>query len=60
MIVQKEDKNSILVADSTKFGKIGPVKYANISDFDRLIVDDGLSADDLREYKSNGVTIHRV
>lgn len=50
-------QNSILVTDHTKFGKTGPFKYADISDFDAIIVDDAI---DLKEYETDGVIIHRV
>ena len=58
--MMRYSENSILVSDNSKFGKVGSVKYANISDFDRVIVDNGISDDDLKPYKSNGLTIHRI
>ncbi len=58
--MMKYAENSILVSDSSKFGKVGSVKYANINDFDGLIVDDGISDEDLKEYRTNGLTIYRV
>lgn len=58
--MMRYSEKSVLVADHSKFGKVSSIKYADISDFDTLIVDSGISEDELNSYKSNGLTIHRV
>lgn len=49
-----------LVTDHTKFGKVGSIKYADITEFDGLFVDEGISPEYLNEYSSKGITIYKT
>ena len=50
----------ILLVDSTKFEDIKPAHYAEISDFDIVITDDGISEDYFNLIGSLGLELHVV
>ncbi|MGW9431088.1 DeoR family transcriptional regulator, partial [Streptomyces decoyicus] len=47
----------VLVADHTKFAKGGLYALAPLTDFDLLIVDDGLAAEQVREFRAAGTEV---
>lgn len=53
-------EQSILVADSTKFGKAGFVRVLPLSRMDELIVDDEIADEDAETVRAEGVSIERV
>ena len=58
-MVERADK-SVLVADSSKVGKTGFVSVLPITLVDILIVDDGIRAEDIREFRQLGVEVIAV
>jgi len=50
----------ILVADSSKFGKVNSCYFANLSDFSELITDDGLPDSALRSIQDSGTKVQAV
>lgn len=50
----------ILLADSTKFGKVRPSYFAQLSDFDIIITDSGISQDWIDFIKSLDITLYVV
>ena len=55
-LIKRADKK-ILIADSTKFGKINIASIGNISIFDKVIVDSNLSEEMIEKIKTCGVDI---
>ena len=53
----KSSRKKILLADSSKFGEIGALHFADITDFDEIITDNGISADYIELIKSMGITL---
>lgn len=50
----------ILIADSSKFGKVDSCHFADLSDFDRLITDNGLPESALHSIRARGVQVDVV
>lgn len=50
----------VLLADSTKFGRMGLAKVADLTDFDEVITDQGLSAETRKQYGTAGVRLTAV
>lgn len=50
-------KETILLADSSKFNKAAFTKIADVDVLDRIITDDGLSEGDLKMLKETGITV---
>ena len=50
----------VLLADSTKFATIRPAYFADISDFDIIITDSGITPDWVEFVESKGITLHVV
>ena len=50
----------ILLADSSKFGKVNNVHFADLEDFDTIITDNLLSKKTAREIRSRGITLFIV
>jgi len=53
-------EQAIVVADSTKFGKVAPVVVAPLSAADTLITDSGLSDTDVQRLREAGLEVIRV
>ncbi len=53
-------ETTILVADHTKVGKVGPIKYAEINDFDYFITDKGISDMDYKSLRATGLQVIKV
>jgi len=51
---------SILVADHTKIGRSGSIRYAEVEDFDLLITDDGIPAENLPFLERLQIEVRRV
>ena len=56
----KSSLSKILLVDSTKFGKVGSAWYAQLTDFDTLITDDGIPPDYRRFIGDLGITLYIV
>jgi DeoR family deoxyribose operon repressor len=50
----------ILLADSHKFGRVSPAWFANLSDFDAIITDAGISLEYVEIVRELGITLHVV
>lgn len=50
-------QRSILLADSSKFGVVRSDYFANLSDFDEVITDGGVSSEDVEYMKSIGIVV---
>lgn len=50
----------ILVADSSKFGRVRAAHFAELSDFDMVITDSGLPDEVLEGLRAMGIACHRV
>jgi DeoR family transcriptional regulator, deoxyribose operon repressor len=50
----------ILLVDSSKMGKVRPVYFAELKEFDSVITDDGISADFAEIIRAQGITLHIV
>lgn len=50
-------KNRILVMDSSKFGKSASVNYANVSEFNTVVTDDGITEDYKAMLEKAGVKV---
>ncbi len=55
--VMKSSARRILLADSGKFGEVGSVWFADLSDFDLIITDGGLAPSDRTALESSGVPV---
>jgi len=53
-------EHRILIADSSKFGKVNTVHFADLGDFDTIITDNLLSKKTAREIRSRGITLFMV
>jgi DeoR family transcriptional regulator, fructose operon transcriptional repressor len=53
-------EKKILVSDHSKIGRMGSIKYANISDFDMLITDSGATNEEWDRLQNSGLTIRSV
>jgi DeoR/GlpR family transcriptional regulator of sugar metabolism len=51
---------ALVVADSTKIGRKGPIKYAEISAFEILITDNGISDNGRAELEAAGLRVRSV
>jgi DeoR family deoxyribose operon repressor len=58
--VMESAARRILVADSSKIGIIKPEYFADLSEFDTLVTDDGIDTATARSLRSAGVTIIRA
>jgi DeoR/GlpR family transcriptional regulator of sugar metabolism len=47
----------VLLADSSKFGITAPIKLANLSEFDQVIIDSGLAAAEADALRQQGVKL---
>lgn len=52
--------SKILTVDSTKFGKVKPSYFADLTDFDAIITDSGISQDWIEHIQNLGITLHIV
>jgi DeoR family deoxyribose operon repressor len=50
----------ILLADSRKFGTVKPAWFAELSDFDAIITDSGISLDFVEIVRERGIALHVV
>ncbi len=50
----------ILLADSRKFGSVKPAWFAELSDFDAIITDQGISLDFVEIVRERGIALHVV
>jgi DeoR family transcriptional regulator, deoxyribose operon repressor len=50
----------ILLADSNKFGRVSPAWFAELSDFDAIITDAGISLDYVEILRERGIALHVV
>jgi DeoR family deoxyribose operon repressor len=50
----------VLLADSSKFGKIHPAHFAELADFGVIVTDSGISPDTAERVRSLGITLHVV
>ena len=50
-------RKKILLADSSKFGEIGAIHFADMADFDEIITDSGISADYREIINSLGIKL---
>ena len=53
-------KQRILLADSSKFGKVENAHFADLEDFDTIITDNLLPVDTAREITRRGITLYTV
>lgn len=53
-------RRRVLLADHSKIGHISMLKYADLSDVDLLITDDGADDRDLKKISDAGLPVHRV
>ena len=50
----------ILLADSSKFGKVNNIHFADLEDFDTIITDNQLPEDIVTEIRNRGITLYIV
>lgn len=50
----------ILLVDSSKFGKVKNIHFADLEDFDTIITDKDLTEDISQEIRSRGITLFTV
>ena len=53
-------KTRVLVADSSKFGKVGTSYFSGVNDFDILITDTGIPDAYMDLFRNKGVEVHTV
>lgn len=53
-------QQKILLADSTKFGRVQQAHFADLSDFDMVITDRKISAVFAEQIRSMGITLHQT
>jgi DeoR family deoxyribose operon repressor len=53
-------KTKILVADSTKFGKIKVGYFADLQNFDMIITDNGIAKEEQKKLKKQGIPVQYV
>ena len=56
-LVLSNARQVILLADSSKIGKVSFVKFGSLDNVDVLITDDGISHDELNKFKKNGINV---
>jgi DeoR family deoxyribose operon repressor len=56
-IMMKSSKKIILVSDSSKFGKVKPSYFADLSEMDALITDDNISEDYRKTIENMGIEL---
>ena len=58
--LMRNSQSNILLADSSKFGKIFPTAYAHLKDFNIIISDKDLSSEWHEIIASCGITLYTV
>lgn len=56
MMVERA-RQAVLLADSTKLGKLSFCRFSQLSEFERLITDDGAAEEALKEIQETGIII---
>ena len=56
----KYSEKPVLVADHTKIGRSGSIKYANIEDFDTIITDDKIDPQNVSFLEGRDINMRRV
>ncbi len=56
----RQGQRVILLADSSKFGRVNPMNIGALGDIDLLITDDALNDDDAQAIRAQGVEVIRV
>ncbi len=56
--IMKSAKTNILVVDSSKFGKTKSVYFADLSDFDLIITDEGIPQEYVKAIHDLGIKLH--
>ena len=56
----ESSQERILLVDSSKMGKVRSAYYADLSDFDTIVTDSGISEEYAAMIRSHGITLHIV